>query len=574
MKRATKQILSLLLLLTLAFGIFSGCATQPQAPDTTDTKDTADTVPDDTKPDEPQPSDTEEFFLEREPGTNQITFYWYSDGADYAKCDMWIWFPNADGRGYLFHPCEYGAKVVLNVPEDVTEVGFIVRKNCSDPGGTSWGDATKDYSNDRFAAITGPDTKVYLKPGDKAMYLSDDGGKTLYQAKVLTMAGIMTLNQIRYTLSPATRITSLDQIELLEGDRKIEITDLSSLNNEVVSGVIFTAEELDVSKNYVLKIEGFDPVNVVPTFVFDSDSFNETYAYNGDDLGAYIDGEVTRFKLWAPTASSVKINLYENGDGGAPFYSADMTKGDFGVWSAEFDSFPGTSSERPAAVHGTYYTYTVTTSLGENEVVDPYAKAAGVNGNRGMVVDLSKTDPEGFDRDEFYDGITSYNQAVIWEVHVRDFSNRIATSKYPGKYLAFTEKGLVNSSGEPVGLDYLVDLGITHVHLQPVYDYATVDESSDDPQFNWGYDPKNYNIPEGSYSTDPYHGEVRITEFKQMVQALHEAGLGVVMDVVYNHTYDANSNFTKIVPYYYYRYDSSGMLSNGSGCGNETASER
>ncbi len=571
MQHILRKIIALLLLLTLVIGVFAGCG-KPADPGT---DESGNTEPADTQPDDTQPQDTEpEYFLEHEEGKNQITFYWYSDGADYSKCDMWIWFPNADGRGYLFHPCEYGVKVVLNVPEEVSEVGFIVRKNCSDPGGTSWGDATKDYESDRFAAITGPDTEVYLKPGDKAMYMSDDGGKTLYQAKVLTMAGIMTLNQIRYTLSPATRITSLDQIQLLDGDRKVEITDLSSLNNEVVSGVIFTGEELDVSKNYVLKIEGFEPVNVVPTYVFDSDSFNEAYFYDGDDLGAVIDGDVTRFKLWAPTATSVDLNLYETGDASDPFYRIVMTKGDHGVWTSEFPSQPGPDSMKPAAGHGIYYTYTVTTSLGENEVVDPYAKAVGVNGNKGMIVDLSKTDPEGFDRDEFYDGITSYNEAVIWEVHVRDFSNRIESSKYPGKYLAFTEKGLVNSSGEAVGVEYLVDLGITHVHLQPVYDYATVDESSDEPQFNWGYDPKNYNVPEGSYSTDPYNGEVRITEFKQMVQALHDAGLGVVMDVVYNHTYDANSNFTKIVPYYYYRYDASGMLSNGSGCGNETASDR
>ena len=158
-------------------------------------------------------------------------------------------------------------------------------------------------------------------------------------------------------------------------------------------------------------------------------------------------------------------------------------------------------------------------------------------------------------------------------MHVRDFSNTIAASKYPGKYLAFTEEGLKNASGESVGLDYLVKLGITHVHLQPVYDYATVDETKCNT-FNWGYDPKNYNAPEGSYSTDPYHGEVRVNEFKQMVQALHNNGLAVVMDVVYNHTFDSNANFNKIVPYYYYRYTATGENSNGSACGNETASDR
>ncbi|MBO4847729.1 MAG: type I pullulanase [Clostridia bacterium] len=539
-----KRSAALLLVLLLLFGMLSGCKAK---------------TPDETVPTDP-PKD--EYTLEPEEGCNQLIFYWYSDGVDYSKCDMWIWYPDADGRGYLFHECDYGAKVILNVPEDITEVGFIVRKDCSDPGGTSWGDAVKDYDGDRFAAITGKVTEVYLKPGDGAQYLSDDGGKTLYQAKLFSLAGIVALDQIKYNITPATRITSLDQIKVKDGDRELEIVSLSSLNNEVVTGIITVGEELDISKTYVVEIEGFDPQNAVPTQVFDSPGFIEKYAYDGE-LGAFDFVDATLFKFWAPTASDVKLNLYSEGEGGEAYETIDMVRGEKGVWSAEC---PGNS--------GFYYTYTVTTAAGTNEIVDPYAKAVGVNGNRGMVVDLDATDPEGWANDRFYDGIDAYNEAVIWEVHVRDFSNRISGSQYPGKYLAFTETGLKNASGEPVGIDYLVDLGITHVHLQPVYDYATVDESSDEPQFNWGYDPKNYNVPEGSYSTDPYHGEVRIKEFKQMVKALHDAGIGVVMDVVYNHTYSADSNLSAAVPYYYYRYDPSGKLSNGSGCGNETASDR
>jgi pullulanase len=232
------------------------------------------------------------------------------------------------------------------------------------------------------------------------------------------------------------------------------------------------------------------------------------------------------------------------------------------------------SHHEVGAGHGVYYTYSVTTGVGTQEAVDPYARTTGVNGNRGMVIDLDSTNPVGFDLDTYVNTIDSYTDAIIWEVHVRDFSNKIESSSYKGKYLAFTETGLTNSSGIAVGVDYVVDLGVTHVHLLPVYDYQTVDETNPDGQFNWGYDPKNYNVPEGSYSTDPYHGEVRVNEFKQMVMALHKQNLGVVMDVVYNHTYDGNSSLNKIVPYYYYRYTSSGENSNGSGCGNETASNR
>ena len=511
----------------------------------------------------PVSAGAEEYTLPMEEGKNQIIFYWDAEDANLDNCDMWIWFPNADGRGYLFHPCEYGAKVVLNVPADVDKVGFIVRRDCSEPGGTSWGSAVKDYDGDRFAAITGEVTEVYLKSADGHQYLSRDGGKTLYEELTFTLAAISGMNEIQYFINPAARIESMDQVRVTEGDRKLEVTGLSSLNNSVVTGKITLGEELDLSKIYTVEIEGYGAKDAVPTKVFDSPAFKERYTYEGDDLGAVLTETGTRFKVWAPTANRVRLKLYEAGNGGDAFDTIEMERGEQGVWSAE-----------TATGAGTYYTYLVNTSAGEQEAVDPYARAVGVNGDRGMVADLDATDPEGFAEDRFYDGINAYNEAVIWEVHVRDFSNKLASSQYPGKYLAFTEKGLKNSSGEAAGIDYLADLGVTHVHLQPVYDFATVDESKEGTGFNWGYDPKNYNAPEGSYSTDPFHGEVRIREFKQMVQALHENGMGVVMDVVYNHTYSADSCLNRIVPYYYYRYDGMGKLSNGSGCGNETASER
>ena len=263
-----------------------------------------------------EPPDTREYTLDREPGTNQLTFYWLAKDVDLSTCDMWIWFPNADGKGYVFHEDYRGPKVVLNVPEDVTEVGFIVRKNCSDPGGTSWGDAVKDFDNDRFAAITGEETEVWLLPGDGAQYISTDGGKTLSQAKKFTLAETVDLNQIRYHISPATRFTALDQVKVLDGDRELKIEDLSSLDNEVVTGVITLAEELDFAKTYTVVLEGFELQTAVPTKVFDSDAFVERYAYDGDDLGATIQGKETLFKLWAPTASAVVLNLFREGSGG------------------------------------------------------------------------------------------------------------------------------------------------------------------------------------------------------------------------------------------------------------------
>ena len=553
-KRALAILLTLLLLLG---AVACGGTNEPAATDAP-----ADTA--DVQSGTPAPVDTgEEYFLPREDGTRQLTLYWKADVIDFETSDMWIWFAGKDGRGYPMYPCEYGAKCMINVPNDVTEVGFIVRKNCSDPCGTSWGEATKDYDGDRFVEMEEGDTAVYLLSGDETIYFSEDGGKTLMQKKTVQSMGIISANEIKYIIAPATKLTSVDQVAVYEGDRRIEVESLSSLNNTVIVGVIKLKEDLDLTKLYEVEIEGFERKPAYPTEIFDSEAFIRDYTYTGNDLGATIHEDQTTFKVWAPTASAVALNLYEEGNGGEARLTIQMERGKQGVWS---------TTQRVGS--GTYYTYSVTTALGTKEAVDPYAKALGVNGDRGMVVDLRSTDPEGFADDTYVNGIQTYRDAVIWEVHVRDFSNRIEGSKYPGKYLAFTETGLKNSAGEPVGVDYLTDLGATHVHLQPVYDYATVDESSDKAQFNWGYDPKNYNAPEGSYSTDPYHGEVRINEFKQMVQALHEQGLGVVMDVVYNHTYDANANLNCIVPYYYYRYKPDGTNSNGSGCGNETASER
>jgi len=509
----------------------------------------------------PEPA-PEEYFEPLQDGYNQVTFYWTYPGT-YEKCDMWIWWGDKSGQGYLFHECEYGAKVIVNVPEGISEIGFIVRKDCSDPGGSSWGSATKDYEQDRFAVIEGRETVIYLKSGDPSQYKSSDGGKTLTMDKEFTIAGMVDINKIQYRISPKMTITSPAQVKVYDGDKELAIASISTLNQESANGYIEMAENLDISKAYRVVIEGYGESIVVPTDIFDSQYFADNYHYDGTDLGAVVNGDSTTFKVWAPTASKVVLNLFEAGDGAEAYKNVEMVMGEKGVWS-----------HTEACGHGTYYTYTVTTSVGTQEAVDPYTKAAGVNGNRGMVVDLSLTDPEGWNSSKLSNPISSYSEAIIWEVHVRDFSNKITSSAYKGKYLAFTETGLINEYGQSVGVDYLKELGITHVHLLPVYDYATVDESNPDAEFNWGYDPKNYNVPEGSYSTDPYHGEVRIQEFKQMVMALHEAGIAVIMDVVYNHTYDGNSSFNRIVPYYYYRYTTSGTNTSASGCGNDTASER
>ncbi len=264
----------------------------------------------------------------------------------------------------------------------------------------------------------------------------------------------------------------------------------------------------------------------------------------------------------------MSLNLYEGGD-------AEVTTDLIETLPMQADEKGTWVCEKEGDLNGVYYTYTIKNGDVVNEVVDLYARTAGVNGNRGMVIDLDTTDPEGFESDARPEFINA-TDAVIYELHVRDLSSdSSAHIENKGKFLGLTETGTVNGEGLPTGLDHMKDLGITHVQILPSYDYATVDESKlDSDQFNWGYDPKNYNIPEGSYSTDPYNGEVRVKEMKQMIQTLHENGIRVVMDVVYNHTYNtADSWFQKTVPDYYYRKVGD-SYSNASGCGNETASER
>lgn len=320
--------------------------------------------------------------------------------------------------------------------------------------------------------------------------------------------------------------------------------------------------------------------------LFNSEEFEKEYAYMGDDLGCNYSKAGTTFKVWSPVASKIKVNIYDKGQGDNLIESYDMSRQDKGVfavtvdkdllnkyytYSVTIDNLVEVSRDNPDNVR---YAYAENGQTFTNEVVDVYAKAVGVNGNRGMIVDLESTNPEGFEADKKPE-LSSFADMVIYEIHVRDFSSSASSGmKNKGKFLAFTESGTKNEFGEATGVDYLKELGVTHVHLLPSYDYATVDEENPEGQFNWGYDPKNYNVPEGSYATDAYDGNVRIREFKEMVAALHKAGIRVIMDVVYNHTYSAyDSCFAGTVPNYYYRTD--GMVcSNGSGCGNETASDR
>ncbi len=295
---------------------------------------------------------------------------------------------------------------------------------------------------------------------------------------------------------------------------------------------------------------------------------DKKYSYTGNDLGAVYSKDKTIFKVWSPLANDATVLLYKTCTDEKPYRRMPMEKDKKGVWckTAHGD------------LNGVYYTYEIKHDDITEETIDIYARTAGVNGAMGMVIDLEETNPAGW-HNYHPEPLEHYTDAVIYETHVRDFSiDKSGNFCYKGRFLAFVEKGMINASGDKIGIDHLKELGVTHVHLMPCYDYQTVDESEPHkPQFNWGYDPLNFNAPEGSYSTNPYDGKARVAEFKRLVHALHCQGIKVIMDVVYNHTYaTADSPFNKTFPKYYYRLwgERGEYFSNGSGCGNEIATER
>lgn len=301
---------------------------------------------------------------------------------------------------------------------------------------------------------------------------------------------------------------------------------------------------------------------------YSSVEFENNYTYEGKDLGATWSRESTFFRLWAPTAQNVEICLYRSGTQGQEdlIDRLPMAPDQNGTWVA-------TAS---GDLNGIYYTYLVEVDGTIVEACDPYAVTTGVNGNRAMVCDLKSTDPHGWEQDRTPVVSGNYSDYVICELHVRDLSS-LASSRIHnrGKFLGLTETDAKLKSGQPTGIAHFRNLGVTHIHLMPVYDYGSVDEANPGKEYNWGYDPVNFNVPEGSYSSNPFDGFARIREMKQAIQALHQNGLGVILDVVYNHVYHTfEFSINQIVPGYFSRENDAGVLSNGSCCGNDTASER
>ena len=511
-----------------------------------------------------------------------------NDREVYGAWNVWAWDAANGGNGDAYEFTgydDYGVFADLDLSviaggKETEKIGFIVRTD-------NW---SKDPDGDRFIDVL-PETpdgiqNVYVRTTESTVFdTAENACKSIVSYAMLRDSKTVSVyfkplsNEFRpYRPRFTMTVNGSDYtaFTMNEYDTSLKRVDLALSDGVELSDVVTVAYRFDSA--------WINKVDLMMTNYFDTDEFNERYAYDGNDLGVTFDDETnvkaTTFKVWAPTSTKIVLNVYDTGDYETEKESAatyEMTKGEKGVFSYSVGE----------DLDGKYYTYTVTNQKGTNEVVDPYAKSAGVNGRRGMIVNFTKLNAgiEGWNEDERPFGGNNVD-AVIYEAHVRDMtiSETSGVEKaHRGKFLGLAETGTTftkDGVNVTTGLDHLKELGVTHVQLQPFYDYSSVDETTSGTElskdnYNWGYDPQNYNVLEGSYSTDPTDGYVRIREFKTMVMAMHDAGLSINMDVVYNHTAASeNSNLNLLVPYYYYRTKANGAFYNGSGCGNELASER
>lgn len=527
--------------------------------------------------------------------TLNVTVHYRRTNKDYAGWNLWTWYGSEKGvkQDFTAHD-DFGkiAEYTFHNDSGVKDPKFIVRYSMQ---GNDWvykdpGEGDRPIPAKAITLSQDGNTgnaEIWLMQGDSRVYLSPNVINTKANA---FNADITSFKEFTVNVSgdpsevKQDSVTVTDVTDSKKNQHKtIDISQVAVVDNRIV---ITAKNELDLKKMYEINIKGVGgmPKTVSASTVKGSkivrtDEFDQKYAYIGDDLGAVVKDGSTTFKLWAPTATKVELVTYKSTDEKAQEdKTQDLTlgteAGKLGVWSI-------TTSD---AKVGTAYTYKVHFADGTvNNSPDPYAKAAVRNGMRSVVFgkDTGKPVPRmaSFDKRP--------TDATIAEMNIRDFSIHESSGidgAKRGKYLGVIESD-AKKDGKPTGFDYLKSLGITHVQIMPMYDFGSVNEAGDlsyvatndknSPHQNWGYDPINYNVPEGSYASDSANPATRITELKQMVKGLHDAGLRVIMDVVYNHVYNAQKNaFGQTVPGYYFRYNDDGSLSNRSGCGNDTASER
>ncbi len=505
-------------------------------------------------------------------GPLSLRVHYKREQGDYTNWALWLWPKDGEGRRINFNgEDEFGVYANYTFEEmGITEqsiLGFIVAKN---PGST-W-DA-KDVDADRFIdfSLYEKDKNniyhIYLFQGDRDVYSNKD------KLKVDNIEGAQFLNSTTVSVLTSNPVI---KYELFENGVSIKTETVAATSQLTIE----LSEKVDVAKIYKIKVK-FEAsqveleANVKTTLLYDAE-FESEYYYNGE-LGAIYTSESTTFKVWSPVSQKIVLKIYESGTPKAldatkgndtVLNEVEMTKGEKGVFSTTVTG----------DLEGKYYTYCVYNSSNNGtEIVDPYAKSTGINGSRGMIVDFSKTNPEGWATNTPLE--INRGAAVIYETHVADVTSSVTwggSAQNAKKFLGLIEEGTryTPSTGEmtvTTGFDHIKELGVNYVQLLPIFDQANDEVNI---TFNWGYNPLNYNSLEGAYSSNPYDGYAKIIEFKKVVQAFHEAGINIIMDVVYNHVNGAiGSNFDVLMPGYYFRYTAQGDLSNGSGCGNETASD-
>ncbi len=525
-------------------------------------------------------------------GGARVTFHYFRDDQNYNGWNMWLWAKGTgemeSDRNDFTSDTEIGgktwksltatSKAAIAPDEDGNLVGFIVRLN-------DWED--KDVEADRFVPadkFTDGVATVYLVTGDPTLYYSEEEAIVAMNEamkKKITAASFVNMSRVYFETSAPITEKSFFKLKDDEGNvlASLDCSKDKEWINETVAAFSFAeGVKFDVKKNYTIYDEpaeidekvNFNKRAVSKFNAFGSKEFTDAYAYDGA-LGAEYSTEQTKFTVWSPYAVKMTLNVYDEGTGGTATTYV-MNAAEKGTWTY---TLAGDQKNK-------YYTYTIENGDYKREVVDPYARSAGRDGKRGMIVDLESTNPTGWAEQQM-PTLESNSRAVIYEAQLRDLTiheSSGVSAANRGKFLGLTETGTVNSKGQSTALDYLKDLGVTEVHFQPLFDFASVNENfnqatyNKDGEYNWGYDPLNYNVPEGSYSTNPADGNVRVREMKEMIMALHNAGIQVIMDVVYNHVANAQtSNFDALMPEYYFRMTDQGTLYNGSGCGNETASD-
>jgi len=513
--------------------------------------------------------------------TSYVYVHYYRFAEDYTNWSAWIWQnqpENQPGVAYQFSPDDTSSEhnfggVLAKIPisgdlAEATRLGIIIRLG-------DW--LAKDVEIDRFIDVPSQSENgihhVYLVEGDVRIGTSLNDPQGPDRSPKLTFSYFNAMDAVEFR---STEPVNQNQVRVLADDIPVAIVDYSQNN---LIGQIKLADDLDFSKDYELEVTfsdgGTRRFSLTFDGIYDTPEFEEAFGYDGA-LGALWQSSKTTFKLWAPVSQAVTLNLYDTGtpahNGGTddPVERLVMQPGPQGTFEVSVEG----------DLHGVYYTFSVTNGDMTHEVIDPYAFAAGINGVRGMVVDFSRLNPNGW----VYGARPDMHQptdAVIYELQVRDLTSHESwqgSEENRARFLGLVEQG-TTYDGVSTGFDHIVELGVTHVQLLPFFDFGYIDESRVGEEgynaFNWGYMPINFNVLEGSFSADPFDGNRRIEEFKHVVMGFHEADIRIIMDVVYNHTgLTADSNFNLIVPGYYFRKNPDGSFSNGSGTGNETASER